>query len=282
VRLALVLTAGFMLVEVAGGILSGSLALLADAGHMLTDTGALALALYALRMSARPATPQRSFGHHRHQVLAAFINGGVLIGVAAWIVIEAVRRLASPEPVLGGPMLAVAGAGLAVNVIAYLVLHGGSRGNLNLEGASLHVLSDLLGSVAAIAAAGVILITGWTPIDPILSVLVALLILRGAWRLAGRSWHVLMEGAPPGFDVARLRGDLIAAVPGVTDIHHVHAWSLTPERPLITLHARIAPGADHDAVLAALQQVLSQRFGFGHATIQVERAPPEPSPAAGR
>jgi cobalt-zinc-cadmium efflux system protein len=273
VRIALAITALFMVAEVAGGILSGSLALLADAGHMLTDTGALLLALYAFRMSARPATPERSFGHHRQQVLSAFINGGVLIGVAVWIVIEAARRLASPEPILGGPMLAVAAAGLVANVAAFLVLHGGSRGNLNLEGAALHVLSDLLGSVAAIAAAGVVLLTGWTPIDPILSVLVAVLILRSAWRLASKSWHVLMEGAPAGFDVGRLRTDLIAAVPGVADIHHVHAWSLTPERPLITLHARITPAAEHDNVLAALQEVLANRFGFGHATIQVERTP---------
>jgi cobalt-zinc-cadmium efflux system protein len=278
---ALLLTGGFMLVEAAGGVLSGSLALLADAGHMLTDTAALALAWYAFRASRRAPTPQRSYGHHRFQVLAALVNGGTLIGIAVWIAIEAAERLFDPVAILAGPMLAVAALGLAVNLLAFLVLSGGERENLNIGGAVLHVLGDLLGSVAAIAAAGIILVTGWTPIDPILSVLVALLILRGAWTLARRSWHVLMEGAPEGLDLAELRRALIEAAPGVLDVHHVHAWSLTPERTLMTLHATIADAAEHDAVLPRLQQVLAARFGVHHATIQLEREhctdrPPEP------
>jgi cobalt-zinc-cadmium efflux system protein len=193
---ALVLTGGFTVAEVAGGILSGSLALLADAGHMLTDTAALGLAWYAFRVGRRPATAARSYGHHRAQVLAAFVNSGALLVIAAWIAVEAGRRLLHPTPVLGAPMLAVAAVGLLVNVAAFLVLRGGDRENLNLRGATLHVLGDLLGSLGAILAAGVILLTGWTPIDPILSVLVALLILRGAWATLCRSSHVLMEGAP--------------------------------------------------------------------------------------
>jgi cobalt-zinc-cadmium efflux system protein len=268
---ALRLTVGFMAAEVVGGLLSGSLALLADAGHMLTDAAALGLAWHAFRVSRRPATPARSYGHARFQVLAALINGAALFLVAFWIILEAISRLRNPIEVLGGPMLAVASLGLAVNIAAYVILHGARRDNLNIRGALLHVMSDLLGSAAAILAACVILLTGWTPIDPILSVLVALLILRGAWLLLGQSWHVLMEGAPEGLDVAALRRELPALIPGVLDIHHVHAWSLTPERRLVTLHASIAEHADHDDVLHRIQMVLAKRFSIDHATIQIER-----------
>lgn len=269
---ALLLTAGFMVAEVVGGLLSGSLALLADAGHMLTDAAALGLSLAAFRAGRRPATLSHSYGQHRFQVLAAFLNGAALIGIALWIAIEAVQRLMAPVPVLGGTMLGIAALGLAVNVAAFLILHGGNRENLNMRGAALHVMGDLLGSVAAIVAAGVILLTGWTPIDPILSVLVALLVLRSAWDLLRQSWHVLMEGSPNGFDVAALESGLAANVPGVEGIHHVHLWMLTPERPLVTLHASISLGADHDVVLHALQGELAERYDIRHATIQVERA----------
>jgi cobalt-zinc-cadmium efflux system protein len=238
---------------------------------MLTDTAALALAWFAARIARRPASPQRSYGYHRFQVLAAFINGAALIGVAAWIVIEAIARFFRPVEVLGGLMLAVAAAGLAVNVVAFLVLNAGSRSNLNVRGAVLHVIGDLLGSVAAIVAAGVILVTGWTPIDPILSIVMSLLIVRSAWEITRTSWHVLMESTPDEFDVEELKRELTSAVPGVVDIHHVHLWALTPERPLITLHARIADDADHDAALQDLQAILAERFGLDHATIQTER-----------
>jgi cobalt-zinc-cadmium efflux system protein len=195
----------------------------------------------------------------------------VLIGIAAWIVIEAVARFFRPVDVLGGLMLAVATVGLAVNVVAFLILISGNRDNLNIRGAVLHVIGDLLGSVAAIVAAGVILLTGWMPIDPILSVVVALLITRGAWDITRRSWHVLMESTPDEFDVEELKRELSAAVPGVIDVHHVHLLALTPERPLVTLHARIADDADHDSTLRGLQGVLARRFGLDHATIQTER-----------
>lgn len=268
---ALLLTGGFTLAEVVGGILSGSLALLADAGHMLTDTAALGLSWYAFYVSGREATPERSYGSHRFQVLAALINSGALIGIAVWITIEAAERLFDPVEILGGTMLTIAILGLAVNIAAFVVLHGGDRENLNIRGAALHVLGDLLGSAAAIVAAGVILLTGWTPIDPILSVLVALLILRSAWALGGRSWRVLMEAAPEDLDVVELERALERTVPGAADIHHVHVWALTPERPLVTLHARLAEGADHDDVLRRLHQALRERFGIGHATVQLER-----------
>ena len=268
---ALCLTGGFMLAEIVGGLLSGSLALLADAGHMLTDTAALGLSWYAFRMTRRPATPQRSYGHARFQVMAAFINGATLIGLSLWISIEAVERILDPVDIVVLPMLAIASIGLLVNVAAYLILSGGSRENLNVRGAALHVLGDLLGSVAAISAALVILFTGWTPIDPILSVLVAGLILRSAWVLVRQSWQVLMEGKPDWIDIAELRRSLIEVVPGVLDIHHVHAWSLIPDRPLITLHATVSQTAGHDEVLHALQRLLAERFRIEHATIQIER-----------
>ena len=268
---ALLLTIAFMAAELIGGLLAGSLALLADAGHMITDAGALFLAWHAFRVSRRPATPDRSYGHDRFQVLAALINGGALFVVASWIIFEAVGRLRSPVAVLGGPMLLVAALGLAVNIAAYCILHGAGQDNLNIKGALLHVLGDMLGSAAAIVAACVILLTGWTPIDPILSVLVALLILRGAWLLFRQSWHVLMEGAPEGLDIAALRRELPARIPGVLDIHHVHAWSLTPQRRLVTLHASIAENADHDDVLHRIQTVLASQFSVDHATIQIER-----------
>lgn len=272
VRKALFLTGGFMLAEVAGGLLSGSLALLADAGHMLADTAALALAWYAFRAARQPAGATRTYGGHRFQVLAAFLNGTGLLVLSLWIVAEAVRRLFEPVPVAGGPMLVIAALGLGVNVASFVILSGGDKRNLNVRGAALHVLGDLLGSAAALAAAAVILTTGWTPIDPILSAFVALLVLRSAWELVKPAWHVLMEGAPEGLDLDRLRRDL-ATVPGVTDIHHVHAWSLTPEQPLLTLHATVSGDAEHDAVLRALTRRLRDGFGIDHATIQVERAP---------
>ncbi len=268
---ALVLTGLFMVAEVIGGLLSGSLALIADAGHMATDTAALALAWHAARLAGRPATPAFSFGRHRAQVLAAFINAGALVAISVWIAIEAVQRLLAPIEILGGAMLAIAALGLLVNVAAFVILHGSAREDLNLQGAALHVLSDLLGSIGAMIAAVVVLLTGWTPIDPLLSVLVAGLILRGVWQLGQRSWHVLMEGTPEEFDVAELKRELAARVPGVLDVHHVHLWALTPDRPLVTLHAVIAPGAAHDVVLHGLQAVLAEQFGLSHATIQVEQ-----------
>jgi len=268
---ALLLTGGFMVVEAIGGWWAGSLALLADAGHMLTDTAALALSWYAVRAAQRPATPQRSFGHSRIEILAAFINGVALIAIAAWIVVEAVQRLAAPEPIRSGTMLVVAVFGLLVNIAAFFILSGSRNATLNLRGAFLHVAGDMLGSLAAIVAALVILVSGWTPIDPILSVFVVLLIVRSAWRLVREAWHVLMEGAPRDLDVEALKQDLVRQIPGVMDVHHVHAWLLTPERPLITLHARIAASADHDDVLRLIQERLKRDFGISHATVQVER-----------
>lgn len=270
---ALLLTAGFMGAEVVGGLLSGSLALLADAAHMLTDAAALALAWVAFRIARRPADPKRSYGYHRGQVLAAFVNGGVLIAIVAWIFFEAFRRLREPVAIEGGLMLAVATLGLLVNVAAFLILHGGDRQNLNLRGAAAHVLGDLLGSAATIVGALVILWTGWTPIDPLLSILVGLLVLRSAWLIVGESTHILLEGTPAEFDPAGLREALMADIPVLEDVHHIHAWSLTPERPLLTLHAQIGESADSQATLLRIKEVLAERFGIDHSTVQIERGP---------
>lgn len=267
---ATLLTGGFMLAEVVGGVLSGSLALLADAGHMLTDFASLALAWFAFRLGRRPADPQRSYGYHRFQVLAAFVNGISLFAIVAWIVVEAIRRLMDPIEILGGPMLVVAVLGLLVNLAAFWILHRGGSENLNVRAAALHVLGDLLGSVGAVAAALVVLWTGWTPIDPLLSIAVALLILRGAWRVTKESGHILLEGTPDGIDAGRV-GAAVRSVPGVVDVHHVHAWSLTSEQPVLTLHAVVEDETDGNGVLAAINAVLRERLGIDHATVQIER-----------
>src|SRR3954469_190456 len=268
---AAVLTAGFMLAEVAGGVLAGSLALVADAAHMLTDAVSLGLAWFAFRIARQPADWRRTYGFDRFQILAAFTNGVVLFLVAAWIVAEAVRRLVTPEPVLGGAMLAIAALGLLANAAVFAILHGGDRENLNVRGAILHVLGDMLGSVAAILAAGIILLTGWTPADPILSVLGSLLVLRAAWRIAAEAGHILLEGAPAGLDVRTIGPDLVENVPGVADVHHVHAWSLTQKKPLVTLHARLEEPHGSQATLTAIKARLRERFGIGHATVEMEQ-----------
>lgn len=259
-----------MVVEAVGGVLSGSLALLADAGHMLTDTAALALAWFAFRIGNRPADPKRSFGYHRFQILAAFANGLTLFAIAGWIIIEAVRRLLDPSEIHGISMIAVAAIGLLVNIIGFWIMSRGEKENLNIRSAALHVMSDLLGSVAAIVAAGIILLTGWLAIDPILSVLVALLILRSAWAIINQSSHILLQGTPEGLDPARI-GAALGDIEGVSDVHDVHAWSLTNERPVVTLHTVLDETADYNSTLQKINNVLKEKFGIEHATIQLER-----------
>ena len=267
---ALVLTVVYMLVQAGGGLLSGSLALLADSGHMLADAGALALAWIAARVARKPSDALRSYGYHRFQILAAYTNGIALFFVAAWIVVEASKRLFEPQPVLGAPMLAVAVVGLVVNVIALLVLRQGSPSDLNVRAAVLHVAGDMLGSVAAIVAAVVILGTGWTPIDPLLSILITLLILRAALDIVKRSAHILMEGIPEGFIAEDVKSDLMHEVPGVAGVHHVHAWVLSTDRTVATLHLEVRSGADTAATVEAVKRRLHERHGIWHSTVQVE------------
>lgn len=269
---AAVLTGGFMLFEFGGGVIAGSLALIADAAHMLTDAVSLGFAWYAFRLSGRPADAARSYGFDRLQILVAFANGIALFFVVGWVFYEAASRLFEPVEVLGGTMLAVALAGLAANLVAFAVLHGGDRENLNIRGALLHVLGDILGSLAAIVAAIVIVATGWTPIDPLLSGLVSLILLRGAWRLVSQAGHILLEGTPEHLSVAEIGADLVAAVPEVDDVHHVHVWSLTQERLLITLHARIAGDSRPEQAVAAIKARLAEKFAITHATVEIEHA----------
>jgi len=271
--IAAAITGLFMVAEVVGGAISGSLALIADAGHMLTDFASLALAWFAFRLSRRPADWKRTYGFDRFQVIVAFANGIALFMVCGWIAYEAVDRLMQPVAVLGPVMAAVAAAGLVVNIVAFLVLHGADRENLNIRGAALHVLGDLLGSVAALIAAAVIMLTGWTPIDPILSVFVAALLLRSAWRVTSESGHILLEGAPPHLDVTEIPDDLTGNIDGVEEVHHLHAWSITQERGMLTLHARIADDLSAVDAIARIKARLHERFGIDHATVEIERKP---------
>lgn len=271
VLIALALTGTFMVVEVIGGILSGSLALLADAGHMLTDTMALALAAVAFHVSKRPADARLSFGYQRFQILAAFVNGLSLLVVVGWILFEAVRRFLSPTEVQGEMMLVVAAAGLVVNIIAFVVLHGGDRDNLNIRGAAIHVAGDLLGSVAAIVAAIVIIYTGWMPIDPVLSVVVAFLILKSAWMLVKHSAHVLLEGSPEWFDIDKMQENLVGGIPEICGVHHVHVWGLTPQDLMLTMHVNlVAEPQNPTEIVRRIKQFLRENYSIGHSTIEIE------------
>ena len=270
VLLAACLTGGFMVAEALGGWLTGSLALLADAGHMLTDAVALALAWYAFHLGDKPATARLTYGFGRVKTLVAYTNGLAIFVVAVWICYEAWQRFQAPPQVLGGPMLVVAGLGLAVNIAGFLILHGGDRENLNMRGALLHVMGDLLGSVAAIAAALVILATGWTPIDPILSVLVAVLILGTAWRLMREAAHVLLEGVPNSLDRDGIAHDLETTVAGVREVHHMHLWTIDGDRNMATLHACLEVGVDAHRAVAAIKARLAAAHGIVHATVEPE------------
>ncbi len=267
---ALLLTGLFVLVEVAGGLYAGSLALLADAGHMLTDTAALALAYGAFRLSRRPADRMRTYGYDRFQVLAAFINGLVLFGIFVWIVKEAIERIIAPTEVLAVPMLVVAVLGLGINLIAFKILHPGAKENLNIKGAMLHVIFDILGSIGVIIAALSIYFFGWIIIDPILSIFLAALILPSAWGLLKKATHILMEGTPDTFDVEALKADLVKTVPGLKDVHHVHVWLLTSERPLLTMHATVGDIKKSEKILLAIKKHLVDEHGIDHSTVQVE------------
>ena len=244
---ALLLIGGFMVVEVIGGIISGSLALLADAAHMFVDTVSLLFAWIAFKLSRRPADHARTYGYHRFPVLVAYTNGVFLVIVVSWIFFEAVDRILNPAPILAGPMLVVAVLGLLVNIAAFAVLHGADRENLNVRGALLHVLGDMLGSV-----------------------FVGLLVLRSAWFLLKDAAHVLLEGVPGQLDVQEIGRDLVSSVDVVEDVHHVHAWSLSQEHSLLTLHARILENAHPDSAIAAIQSRLAKRFDISHVTVQIE------------
>jgi cobalt-zinc-cadmium efflux system protein len=268
--IVLVLTSVFMVVEAVGGWLSGSLALIADAGHMLTDVGALSLSLASVWIARRPATPRRTFGFLRLEILAAFVNGAVLLVLVVWIMVEAVRRLRTPIAVDADLFLAIASAGLVVNLIGLWVLHGAQHGSLNVRGAYLHILGDTLGSVGAISAALVITFTGWTPADPIISIGLSLLILVGAWRLVRESVDVLLEAVPAHVDLGAVREGILQ-VPGVASVHDLHVWTVTSGMVAMSGHVVVPDLPSHPATLERIHASLRER-GIAHATVQLEVA----------
>lgn len=265
----LLLTAAFMVAEVVGGLLANSLALLADAGHMLTDVAAVGLALIVARMARRPATPEKTFGYLRLEILAALVNGSALFVIAGSIVWEAIERLGQPPEVDAGVLLGVATGGLLANLLAARWLHAGHDHSLNVRGAYLHVLSDLLGSVGAIAAGLVIMATGWVIVDPIVSVAVALLILHSAWRLVRESTEVLLEATPRNIDVGRVT-DGLESIPGVREAHDIHVWTVTSNLVAMSGHLVVTDPGENQRVLEAARDLL-HTMGMHHTTIQVER-----------
>ena len=265
------MTATFMVVEVIGGFLSGSLALVADAGHMLTDSASIGLALFAIWLAKRPASAERTYGYNRAEILAAAANALSLWLIAAWIVWEAVHRFISPSEIEGGLVLIVGGIGLLVNVVAAYMLHGASGHSLNVEGALQHVLADLMGSVAVIISAVIIILFGWNIVDPILSVLIALLIVFSSWHLVTSVLQVLVEGTPDDLDLYKLCHDM-EEVPGVTVIHDVHAWTVTSGYVSLTAHVLADPDhvGDYDDMLRELRRIANEDHGIAHSTIQLE------------
>jgi cobalt-zinc-cadmium efflux system protein len=269
-RLALVLalTLGFMVVEAVGGWLSGSLALLADAGHMLTDAGALGLSLLSAWIALRPANDSKTFGYQRWEILAALVNGAALFGIAGWVIVEAVQRIQHPEPIRAGLFLVVAAGGLLVNLVSLGILHGSREGNLNTRAAYLHVMGDALGSVGALGAATIIATTGWTPADPIISIALALLILMGAWRLLRESTDILLEGVPGDVSMSEVQRRMLA-VAGVTAVHDLHVWTVTSGLVAMSGHAIVPDLGAHPEVLERIRSEMCL-LGIGHVTIQLE------------
>lgn len=273
---ALVLTGSFMVVEVVAGFVSGSLALLADAGHMLGDSGALVVSLAAAQIALRPRNPQKTYGYRRAEVVGALLNAMALFVAAIWIVREGAERLGAPPEVDADTMLATASAGLGINLIAAFILSRGSRGNINVRAALLHVLGDALGSVAAIVAGVLLLFLGWRLADPIASMAISVLLFIGAIRMVRETTHVLMEGTPEGLDPAALERTILETE-GVASVHDLHVWSLTPGEPVLTAHVVLEPGAHGTDVARLVGQRLLDTHKVDHVTIQPEA--PEPADA---
>jgi cobalt-zinc-cadmium efflux system protein len=267
--IVLALTAGFTAVEIVGGLLTGSLALLADAGHMLSDNLSLGIALFAAWLAQRPATPDKSFGYRRAEILAALANGVTLVVVAIWIFVEAYSRFADPPEVLGTPMLAVATLGLLVNVIGAFVLYRSGGESLNVEGAMRHVLADALGSVGAIAAAAVIILTGWRYADPLISVAIGLLILGSSWKLLKDSTNILLEATPHGLDASEV-GSKMASSRGIVEVHDLHIWTITSGFPALSAHVLVGGQEDCHARRRDLETLLDHEYGISHTTLQVD------------
>lgn len=266
---ALVLTTTYMVAEVIGGLVTGSLALLADAAHMLTDAGGLALALFAIHIGARPATPQKTYGYLRAEILSALLNAVVLLVLTVYILYEAYQRFRNPPEILSGPMLAVAIVGLVVNLISMRLLAGGASESLNVKGAYFEVLSDMLGSLGVIAAALLMMWTGWTLADPIIGAGIGLFIVPRTWTLLKQAVHILMEGAPSGIDAQVLENEL-AAIPGVVAVHDLHVWTITSGFDAMSCHLVVDDMLNGRDILRDARRRMKERFGIDHVTIQVE------------
>jgi cobalt-zinc-cadmium efflux system protein len=269
----LALTCGFLVVEVVGSLWSGSLALLADAGHMLADAGGLALALFAIWIAGRPPTPAKTYGYYRAEILAALINALVLLVVAGGILVETYRRFLTPPAILGGPMLGVAVVGLVVNLACAGLLHSAAEGSLNVRAAYLEVLGDALSSLGVVIAAVVVVLTGWTQADPLVSGAIALVIVPRTWGLLRQAVNVLLEGTPAHLNLAEIE-DAICSVAGVRRVHDLHVWTLTSEREAMSAHVVVDDVRDSERLLETLHAVLHARFGIDHTTIQLETEPP--------
>lgn len=267
--IAFLLTAGFMLAELVGGFLANSLALMADAGHMVSDAAALGLGLFAMWIASHPHTERRTFGFHRAEILAALANGSLLVAIAFFVIWHAAERLQQTQVVASGPMLAIAVIGLVVNLASLHFLGGHRHGNLNVRGAFLHVLGDTLGSIGVILAAIIIRFTGWTPVDAIVSLFIALLILVSGWRLVRETISVLLESTPRGLDSDALRRDLVD-IPGVQDVHDLHIWTVTSGFVSLSCHAEVTSSDVADEVLRRATVLLRERYGIRHVTIQPE------------
>jgi cobalt-zinc-cadmium efflux system protein len=265
----LALTAGFTVVEVIGGLLTGSLALLADAGHMLSDNLSLGLALFAAWLAQRPATPNRSFGYRRAEILAALANGLTLVVVSVWVFVEAYSRLREPTEVLGGPMLIVAALGLLVNVAGVAILYRSGGESLNVQGAMRHVFADALGSVGAMVAATVIILTGWRYADPLISVVIGILILASSWKLLRDSTNILLEATPVGLNAAEV-GRKMASADGVVEVHDLHIWTITSGFPALSAHILVGGHEDCHARRRELEGLLAHEYSISHTTLQVD------------
>lgn len=268
---ALVLALGYMVAEIVGGYLADSLALLADAGHMFSDSAALGLSLLAAWISQRPPTAQLTYGYYRAEILAALANGATLIAIAIVIFIEAFRRLAAPAPVAGTLMLAVAAGGLAINLAGLAILNAGRSASLNIRGAWLHLLTDALGSVAALAAGALIWVFGWYWVDPVASIAIGLLVIYSSWDLIKQAIAILMESTPPHLDLDAVRGAMVS-VPGVCEVHDLHIWTITSGMESLSAHVVLLAGHDAQASLESVRHVLHEQFQIDHVTIQIDPA----------
>ncbi|MGK2956525.1 MAG: cation diffusion facilitator family transporter [Solirubrobacterales bacterium] len=266
------LTATFMVVEAVGGLVTGSLALIADAGHMLSDSFSLFLALGAVMLAARPATSRRTFGFNRAEILAALVNGILLVVVSIWVIYEAIRRLGDPVEILGGEMLVIAVLGLLINLIAARVLFKAGGESLNVKAALRHVIADVAGSIGVIVAAGIIVTTGWEQADAIVSILISVLIAASAWSVLRESVDVLLEAAPRGMSTEEI-GYAMAAVLTVEEVHDLHVWQITSGFPMLSAHVLVGAGEDCHGARREIEKLLHERFEIDHTTLQVEHSP---------